>query len=383
MNLGDLLRNRSLTKKALAVQKALASSTAPQSCSSKASIAATTQHRARRGFLRWLLCGGTGFIGSVAFSQLGKNSSTSLAGSLPTAATAANVGAVLRLAKIQVASVKLNRYGKIVDRPVRQAEIFTEDLGNGVSLKMVKIPAGKFMMGSLANEEARSENETPQHQVTVPEFYLGQTLVTQGQWEALMGSNPARFKGDNRLPVDSVSWLDVMNFCQKLSQETGRTYSLPNEAEWEYACRAGTTTPFAFGETITSVVVNYDGNYIYGKAGKGEYRDKTTVVDSFPANLFGLYDMHGNLWEWCLDEWVDNYQGAPNDGSARGNITSRDKSKIRVLRGGSWVTTPSGCRSATRYKDDAAVQDDYIGFRVVCTPARMAPVNGLDQLILR
>jgi formylglycine-generating enzyme required for sulfatase activity len=340
MNLGDLLRNRSRIE--------------------KASTATTTQHRARRGFLRWLLCGGTGVIGSVAFSQLGKNSS---------AATVTKTGALPPLTKIQFASVKLDSYGKIVDRPIRQAEIFTEDLGNGTSLKMVKIPARKFMMGSPANEENSRKDESPRHQVKVPEFYLGQTLVTQGQWESLMGSNPSEFKGDSKLPVDSVSWLNVMDFCQKLSQKTGRTYRLPSEAEWEYACRAGTTTPFAFGGTITSAVANYDASF--EKAAKVDYREKTTVVGSFPANLFGLYDMHGNLWEWCLDEWSDNYQDAPNNGSARGNITSRDNSKKHALRGGSWDSDLNNCRSANRYRDDSAAQGNYIGFRVVCAPTRI------------
>jgi eukaryotic-like serine/threonine-protein kinase len=293
-----------------------------------------------------LLFGGTGVVGSVVLSQLLKNSSTSVTGSTP------------QLTKIQFTSVKLDSYGKIVDRPVGQAEIFTEDLGNGISLKMVKIPAGKFMMGSSANEEKRYGNEGPQHQVEVPEFYLGQTLVTQGQWQALMGKNPSVFKGDSKLPVDSVSWTDAMDFCQKLSQKTGRTYRLPNEAEWEYACRAGTTTSFAFGETITPAVVNYDGNYPYGKAAKGEYRQKTTVVGSFPSNLFGLYDMHGNLWEWCLDKWLDNYQ----------NATPEDK--IRALRGGSWFGHPSYCRSACRSGDGLDLRISNLGFRVVYGPAR-------------
>jgi eukaryotic-like serine/threonine-protein kinase len=268
-------------------------------------------------------------------------------------------------------SVRLDRTGKILERPQISAMAFQEDLGNGISLTMVKIPAGKFMMGSPANEEKRSEDESPQHQVKVPEFYLGQTLVTQGQWQALMGSNPSNFKGDNNLPVDSVSWLDGMDFCEKLTQKTGRTYRLPSEAEWEYACRAGTTTPFAFGETITPAVVNYNGNYTYAQAAKGEHRQKTTVVGSFPANLFGLYDMHGNLWEWCLDEWSNNYKNAPNDGSARGNIISRNRNKVRVLRGGSWYSYPLSCRAANRLRDVIDLQFNLFGFRVVYAPARI------------
>jgi eukaryotic-like serine/threonine-protein kinase len=341
-------------------QKALAPETLLQSSSPQASIANTTnQHRARRGFLKWLLLGGTGLVGSLAFGQLFKNSSASVKGSVP------------QLTKIQFTSAKLNSYGEIVDQPAGQAEMFTEDLGNGASLKMVKIAAGKFIMGSPANEEKRSEDEGPQHQVAVPEFYLGQTLVTQGQWQALMGSNPSGFKGDSNLPVDSVSWLDAMDFCQKLSRKTGHTYRLPSEAEWEYACRAGATTPFTFGATITSAVVNYGGNYTDAKAAKGEHRKKTMVVGSFPANLFGLYDMHGNLWEWCLDEWSDSYQNAPDEGSAKGNITSRDGSKKRVLRGGSWFNLPEYCRSAIRNRGNSNARGSSMGFRVVYVPARI------------
>jgi eukaryotic-like serine/threonine-protein kinase len=277
--------------------------------------------------------------------------------------------AAIVISKISFASVRLDRTGKILERPEGSAIAFQEDLGNGISLTMVKIPAGEFIMGSPANEE-----ESPQHQVKVPEFYLGQTLVTQGQWQALMGRSPSMFtsmfKRGNKLPVDTVNWLDAMDFCEKLSQKTGHTYRLPSEAEWEYACRAGTTTPFAFGETITPAVVNYNGNYTYGKAPIGEYRKKTTMPGSFPANLFGLYDMHGNLWEWCLDEWSDNYQNAPNDGSARGDITSRDNSKMRILRGGSWGNDPYYCRSTIRFRNGSDLQYDNIGFRVVYAPAR-------------
>jgi eukaryotic-like serine/threonine-protein kinase len=167
-----------------------------------------------------------------------------------------------------------------------------------------------------------------------------------------------------------VNWLDGMDFCEKLSQKTGHTYRLPSEAEWEYACRAGTTTPFAFGKTIIPAVVNYNVNYTYAQAAKGEYRQKTMVVGSFPANLFGLYDMHGNLWEWCLDEWSDNYKNALADGSARGDITSRNSYKIHVLRGGSWNNNPDDCRAANRLRN--FIDNHYygIGFRVVYASAR-------------
>mgnify|MGYP005839573929 CR=1 FL=1 len=147
--------------------------------------------------------------------------------------------------------------------------------------------------------------------------------------------DPAKFKGDNR-PVEQISWHDATEFCARLTKHTGRTYRLPSEAEWEYACRAGTTTPFYFGETITPDLVNYDGNYSYGAAPQGQYREATTDVGSFPPNGFGLYDTHGNVWEWCLDHWHDSYGGlfrqAPTDGSA---WLSSDENKSRLLRGGS------------------------------------------------
>jgi eukaryotic-like serine/threonine-protein kinase len=210
--------------------------------------------------------------------------------------------------------------------------------------------------------------------VTVPEFCFGQTLVTQAQWQAIMGNNPSHFKGDDQLPVDSVSWLDAMDFCQKLSQKTGRAYRLPSEAEWEYACRAGTQNPFAFGETITPAVVNYDGNYPYASAAKGEYREKTTPVGIFPANGFGLYDMHGNLWEWCLDEWVDNYNNSPTDGNAREGLSRSANNSQRMVRGGSWCADAWICRSANRYFNAASDRNEDCGLRVVAvassTPSR-------------
>jgi formylglycine-generating enzyme required for sulfatase activity len=251
-----------------------------------------------------------------------------------------------------------------------RAKTFTEDLGNGVKLEMVEIPKGEFMMGSPSSEQDRSADEGPQHRVQVPGFYMGKYEVTQAQYQALMGKNPSHFTGDGKLPVEQVSWLDAMDFCQKLSQKTGRTYRLPSEAEWEYACRAGTTTPFAFGETISAAIVNYDGNYPYGNAAKGEYREKTTSVGSFPANAFGLHDMHGNLWEWCLDEWMDNYNNAPVDGSPRGDIKSRANDKQRLLRGGSWNYYADDCRSADRLHSAASNRLNYVGFRLLAVAPR-------------
>ena len=242
---------------------------------------------------------------------------------------------------------------------------FTEDLGNGVKLEMIAIPGGTFWMGSPANEAERGDNESPQHQVTVPSFFMGKYPLTQAQYQAIMGKNPAYFKGNNR-PVENVSWDDAVRFCQKLSQRTGKNYRLPSEAEWEYACRAGTKTPFSFGDNITTDLVNYNGNYPYKSAPKGKYREQTTDVGTFPPtfppNPFGLYHMHGNVWEWCEDDWHENYIDAPTDGSA---WNSQSGSNTKLLRGGSWYYVAGDCRSANRFRDSRDYRDCYCGFRVV------------------
>ncbi len=248
-----------------------------------------------------------------------------------------------------------------------EPETFAEDLGNGITLEMVKIPGGSFMMGSPDTELDRQPRESPQHLVTVPSFLMGKFAITQAQYEAVMGNNPANFKGANR-PVEQVTWNDAVEFCRKLSEQTGHTYRLPSEAEWEYACRAGTTTAFYFGETITTDLANYDGNYTYGKGVKGIYREQTTEVGAFPPNSFGLHDMHGNVWEWCADCWHDNYEGAPTDSSAW--ITGGN-SKRRVRRGGSWDSNPRLCRSASRDCYVAGTRLNVLGgFRVVCSASR-------------
>ena len=262
-------------------------------------------------------------------------------------------------------TVRLNSTGDIISRTQGKAEVMTENIGNGVSLEMVKIPGGRFLMGSPETEAGRSYNEGPQHYVNVPEFFMGKYTVTQAQWQAVMGNNPSRFKGKNR-PVENVSWNDATKFCQKLSKKTGRDYRLPSEAEWEYACRAGTTTPFYFGEAITPELVNYDSNYTYGNGPEGKYREETTNVGIFPPNSFGLYDMHGNVWEWCQDVWHSNYDGAPVDGSAWVN---RGNSTRRVRRGGSWFNNPRGCRSVLRsYSFFLDADFNYFGFRLVSVP---------------
>jgi formylglycine-generating enzyme required for sulfatase activity len=262
-----------------------------------------------------------------------------------------------------------------------QAYQFIESLGNNVQLEMVQILAGEFMMGSPQDEIDRRSNESPQHPVTVPEFFMGKYPITRAQWRSIaqqtelqvdreLKENPSSFKGDN-LPVENVSWYEVVEFCQRLSKWTGQVYRLPSEAEWEYACRAGTTTPFHFGNTISTEVANYNGNYTYGQGIKGTYREKTTVVGSFKvANAFGLYDMHGNVWEWCQDHYHDSYTGAPADGSEWIDSDAKEDA-FRMLRGGGWIGVPRYCRSACR--DNYFYPDFHnlnIGFRVVSEAAR-------------
>jgi formylglycine-generating enzyme required for sulfatase activity len=247
-----------------------------------------------------------------------------------------------------------------VPKTMKQAERFVEDLGGGAKLEMVYIPAGTFTMGTPKSEASSSDNEWPEHLVAVPEFYMGRYAVTQAQYLAVMGKNPSHWQG-GQLPVEQVSWHDAQEFCQKLSVKTGKKYRLPSEAMWEYACRAGTTTPFHFGETINTDVANLDGDYTYANAAKGQYREKTTVVGSFPANDFGLADMHGNVWEWCEDHWHENYQGSPLDGSS----WSGNDSNSRLLRGGSWFFNPRSCRSASRLRWSAVSRSFSLGFRVI------------------
>lgn len=253
---------------------------------------------------------------------------------------------------------------------------YREVLGDGVDLVMMNIPAGSFSMGSPETEEHHESDESPQHPVRLSRFFLGCTAVTQAQWRMVakypqiarpLDPDPSRFKGLNR-PVEQVSWEDAQEFCQRLSQRTGRVYRLPSEAEWEYACRAGTTTPFHYGATITPKLANYDGNYSYGRGPKGEYRQQTTDVGQFPANAWGLHDLHGNVWEWCLDDWHDNYQGAPSDGSAW--LDEKRTNSSKLLRGGSWILYPRGCRSAIRYCYSRDLRHGSLGFRVLCGASR-------------
>jgi len=267
--------------------------------------------------------------------------------------------------------VTVNGRGQIINRSRNSAQFLSEDLGNGISLEMVAIPGGRFLMGS-ADSENQNSKESPQHSVTVKPFYMGKFTITQAQWKQVaalpqvktfLKSDPSSFKGDN-LPVEQVSWDDAVEFCARLSQKTGKDYRLPSEAEWEYACRAGTTTPFHFGKTITPALANYNANYHDGDAPKGSNRQTTTSVGYFQvANTFGLYDMHGNVWEWCADLWHENYYGAPTDGSV---WEFWGDTSYRLLRGGSWRNYSGSCRSAYGSSNSSDHRYDNVGFRVVC-----------------
>jgi formylglycine-generating enzyme required for sulfatase activity len=228
---------------------------------------------------------------------------------------------------------------------------------NSLGMKFAWCPPGTFFMGSPAGEEDRGDDEA-QHPVTLSRgFYLAVHPVTQVEWASVMGGNPSKFKGDDR-PVEGVSWDDSQEFCRRLSGRDGQRYRLPTEAEWEYACRAGTVTPFCFGRTLSTEVANYDGTYSYGRGKKGVYRQQTTPVESFPPNGWGLYDMHGNVWEWCQDAY------APYPNSTVKNLPTQGKPQ-RVLRGGSWYDAPRFCRSAARFHYASNVHNDDVGFRVV------------------
>ena len=255
----------------------------------------------------------------------------------------------------------VNISGYITHRTQGSARQKIEDLGNGIKLEMVYIPGGSFLMGSPENEEGKFKYESPQHQVNLQAFYMSKYPINQEQYQLIMDENFSQFKGGKR-PVERVSWDRATEFCQKLSKKTGKTYKLPSESQWEYACRSGTTTPFYFGETITSDLVNYNGNYPYSNAPTGEYRGETTDVGTFPPNAFGLYDMHGNVWEWCQDIWHYNYNEAPTDGSA---WEAGGDSNKRLLRGGCCNYTSGLCRSAWRHYYHKNLSYSSSGFRVV------------------
>ena len=235
-----------------------------------------------------------------------------------------------------------------------------KSLTNNRGMEFVYIEPGTFMMGSPSNESGRGSNEN-QHKVTLTRgFYMQTTEVTQGQWKKVMGNNPSKFKNGDDYPVEQVSWNDVQEFIKKLNQKEGRNkYRLPTEAEWEYACRAGSTTPFSFGRCLSTDQANYNGNYPLDGCSKGEYREKTVSVASFSPNEWGLYDMHGNVWEWCQDRFGDYSSDSVTDPKGPSWWSSN-----RVLRGGSWDNNARYCRSANRYSISPGYRYFYLGFRL-------------------
>jgi formylglycine-generating enzyme required for sulfatase activity/uncharacterized caspase-like protein len=323
---------------------------------------------------------GTAFLGQALFRPTLESQT---AKPLPSTSSASTN---LKLEPFEFAMVTVDAIGQQNKPEQKQAQVFKEDLGSGVVLDMMMIPNGTFQMGSPETELERLGRERPQHSVAIQSFLMGKFQVTQAQWKAFAGlpkvkldlkPDPSTFKGSDR-PVENISWDDAVEFCDRLSKKTGRQYRLPSEAEWEYACRAETKTPFHFGETVTTDLANYRGrdwksqgktdagNYSQGT--KGVFREATTSVGSFKvANAFGLYDMHGNVWEWCADHWHENYQGAPTDGKA---WLSEKNNQFRLIRGGSWFNNPRDCRSAYRNYFNPDVRLINIGFRVVCVLSR-------------
>jgi formylglycine-generating enzyme required for sulfatase activity len=261
------------------------------------------------------------------------------------------------------------------------------EIVNSIKMKLVAIPAGSFTMGSPKDEEDRGEDEGPEHEVKISKpFFMGVHEVTQGQFKAVMGNNPSWFsaggKGKDKVknqetadfPVDSVSWEDALKFCTKLSElpaekKAGRTYRLPTEAEWEYACRAGKEAPFHYGPTLSSTQANFNGNNPYVKGKKGPYLERTTKVGSFKPNAWGLYDMHGNVYEWTADWYNKDYYRDSLKVDPKGPA---EKGSIHVRRGGSWRSDAEDCRCAFRkgnYPDDLGHDS---GFRVVCNASSKA-----------
>ncbi len=261
-------------------------------------------------------------------------------------------------------SVTVDQSGKIIEAVEGKSHEISFRLNHKQSINLVKIPGGKFLMGSSSDESEFRENETPQHEVEISTFYLGKFPVTQAQWFAVMEDLPKiseEFRGDD-LPVVNVFLEKALEFCGKLSHLTNRKFRLPSEAEWEYACRAGKISLFSFGEMITSDLANFDGSQPFGNSAKSEFRNALTPIGYFKfANNFGLFDMHGNVWEWCADIWHENYKNAPTDGSVW--IENGDQSYC-VQRGGSWRERANNCRSAFRVGDIAHNSDHIVGLRV-------------------
>ena len=258
-------------------------------------------------------------------------------------------------------------------KPAREKQSMEVDLGGGIKMKLVRIEPGKFMMGSPKTEQGRSFYEG-QHEVEITKpFYMGVYTVTQAEYEKLMGKNPSPFSPNGedkdkvagmdtaRFPVERVSWQDAMEFCRNLSKKEGKTFDLPTEAEWEYACRAGSKSVFHYGTTLSSKQANFNGQLRYPGSAEGPHLKRTTAVGSYEANAFGLYDMHGNVWQWCKDCYKQDYYGESPGRDPQGAVSGEN----RVLRGGYWNSSASQCRSANRGAGQHESRFGNFGFRVV------------------
>jgi formylglycine-generating enzyme required for sulfatase activity len=235
------------------------------------------------------------------------------------------------------------------------------EVGGGPAMRFALIPAGRFLMGSPPSEVGRVEDER-QHEVIISRpFYMGVTAVTQGQYQAVMGNNPSEFTGEKN-PVETVSWDDATVFCRRLSERSGCKVRLPTEAEWEYACRAGTSTPFYTGQVLPRDTANYYTGYFFPSNRAGKSRPKVLPVGSFRPNAWGLCDMHGSVLEWCNDRYGDYPSGPVRDPEGS------DSGASRVLRGGSWYDIPRCCRSAYRICCAPVARIDHVGFRCVQDP---------------
>jgi hypothetical protein len=277
----------------------------------------------------------------------------------------------------------VNPRGEVIRTETKTASFFSQPLGSQAQpLEMVAIPGGEFTMGSPPTEKGHDPSEAPQRLVKVPPFYMSKFPITQAQWKAIatqpkveldLNPTPSKFTGSDR-PVEQVNRHEAVEFCKRLTNllEGKLIYRLPSEAEWEYACRGGTTTPFAFGETITGELANYRSSETFAQEKPVPSNEQTTDVGQFPPNAFGLYDMHGQVWEWCEDDWHDNYEGAPTDGSAwLKSVEKAQKNSNSVLRGGSWSYLPVFCRSACRLNYNGRDNRyNVIGFRVLCVVGR-------------
>ncbi|MEL7086228.1 MAG: formylglycine-generating enzyme family protein [Cyanobacteria bacterium J06597_1] len=266
----------------------------------------------------------------------------------------------------------VDKTGTVRRSQMHSASFLPVSLAGADRLDMVSIAPANFWMGASHSEFRRKPVESPRRRVRVSPFLISKYPITQSQWTAVatlpairrdLSTNPSHFQGRDR-PVESVSWLDAVEFCDRLSQHSGRRFQLPTEAQWEYACRAGTQTPFHTGETIASQFANYVGTSIYKAEPAGDYLRSTAPVGSYKPNAFGLHDMHGNVWEWCADTWHRNYRNSPKNQRI---VASNRQPQLRAIRGGSWLDSPDKTRSASRSKYLETDLNRTIGFRVIMT----------------